>query len=132
MTKPTTAPSLADDIAARLVPSTEQIAGAVALMATLPDYTSVTVPIILPGKHRPVWVDGQRVEYVPGLFPATDSPESYSRARDGASAAAEHRLRDMFAGTGGTFAYARIEIDASTDTGVWFAVFEDGTVESAL
>ena len=94
------------DMAARLRPSAEQTAEALALLADLPPvFDHAYVALALPGKIRGYWREGQPVEHVPGAY----------LDRDGATAAACLLLADR----PGTPAYVAVWRDGMA------SVFED-------
>jgi hypothetical protein len=94
------------DMAARLHPSSEQIAEALGELASLPPvFDHVFVALALPGKIRGYWTEGQPVEHVPGAY----------LDRDLATAAASLQL----GARPGTPAYVVVYRDGAA------AVFED-------
>jgi hypothetical protein len=94
------------DMAARLCASVAQHAEAAALLANLPPvFDHVYVALVLPGKVRGYWTEGQPVEPVPGAY----------LDRDLATAAACLQLGDR----PGTPAYVAVWRDGAA------AVFED-------
>jgi hypothetical protein len=125
-------PSAAEqDMAARLTASTQQQALAARLFESPvidPARTTVLVPLALPGKAHGVWIEGQEVDPVPGLFVAFEgdtrthngrpSVTNPSQARALCVAAAQQWL-DVFHGGIGQPAYAVIWDDGKV------AVFED-------
>jgi len=107
--------SPAQDLAARWVPTDDQIRTAVAMLDVNPGAYAVMVAIALPGKEHGWWTDGQPVEHVPGYWIATDRNDGYRAARDAASFAADVALGER----AGQPSYAIIYRDGHA------AMFED-------
>lgn len=115
--QPPTSP--ADDLRARWRPSAQQLAAATAVLATVPadqrHSHRALVAVALPGKSHGVWISGQHVQHMPGVWLAhrnqRSGPLGYVAQRDTAASTARAWLADQHqAGTVST-----ITVDAGGD-----------------
>lgn len=129
---PTTTSDTAADMRERFRPTPEQIAVAVAMLATAdPQATgyAVAVPIALPGKQHGLWKLGQPVEAVPGFWLGHRDQETGPHAWHKATDAADRAAGGHLAGSQGSSAWAVIWPDG--DWAVWEGFYGNRAVNTA-